>query len=135
MSDLNGAAPGNTAILGLLSKIASSLQRLEAEARDIRLRLGWPVAAAPATPKAIPFAVAPVDGDDEPRRPQRAVAMPRGDVASARMRRLRHRLDLSQGELAERLGVTSQMISHIESGRSGISVRLDEALGTLEKKA
>jgi transcriptional regulator with XRE-family HTH domain len=43
-----------------------------------------------------------------------------GDLG-AQLRRLRRARRLSQGELGERIGVTSQQIHRYESGKSGIS--------------
>lgn len=50
-------------------------------------------------------------------------------IRGKKIRRLRRRLEMSQAELAKKVGLTQPAIHHIESGKKGTSI------GTLTKLA
>jgi len=60
--------------------------------------------------------------------------MKAGTRAAERMKALRTRLGLSQAELGERLNTSGNMVGFVETGRCGISNRLDAAMRHVEDR-
>lgn len=125
-------------VIRLLTGILSSLQHIEADVRDCRLRLGWPLANRPAIQPGPPPPAAPVKGAEngqaqEKGRPApRSIHTPAGRKASDRIHALRQGLGLSFDEVGERLGISGAMVRFIETGKSGISARVHEAMTRLD---
>jgi DNA-binding XRE family transcriptional regulator len=95
-----------------------------------------PIAAAPAERAVERTAPAqtPVSLTNRAARRSRSVGRPSmavhpaGPATGRRMRELRARLGVSQRELGAQLGVSGAMVAVIETGRAGISQRVDEAM-------
>jgi DNA-binding XRE family transcriptional regulator len=119
-------------VIRLLTDIKSCLQRLEAEVRDCRVRLGYPVRSVP------PVAVAPAEpraagpSGSPTRRAPRSVHTAAGKAAALRMQALRDQLRLKSSDLAAKIGISAAMVYNIEKGHNGISVRIDEVMRRLE---
>jgi DNA-binding XRE family transcriptional regulator len=81
-------------------------------------------------PTVSPAALPPDEGSEG----SRTIVFKAGPSAQRRMRGLRERLGVTQTELGSRLGMTGAMIGHIESGKSGITRRVNEAIERLSNQ-
>lgn len=121
-------------VIRLLTAILSGIQRLEAEAQDIKKRLAWqrPTLAV-ELPPATPVAAAG-------QMPIRSVAArgpgsshtPAGPQAAARIKALQQSLQVSGARLAARLGIAQTMVWKISRSQGGISHVVHEAMKKLE---
>lgn len=119
-------------VIQLLMGIRSSLQRLEQEVRECRLRLGWEPRPASTTPAAaLPRRQEP-ETTGAPRKAGRSVHTPAGPTAAKRMQALRDMLRLSAKDMGGQLRISTGMVYYIERGKCGISVRVDQAMKRLE---
>jgi hypothetical protein len=142
-------------VLRLLGAIRSSLQRIEQEVRDCKLRLGWPAVHAQPPAPAIDRNAASSESGKIKELPKLAIAQPAappagsrgyprglaarhappGRAAANRMKDLQVRLGISRTELARRLGMNGSGVSNIAAGKRGISHRIHEAMVKLEAAA
>lgn len=133
-------------VIRLLTDIKSSLQRVEAELREIKVRLARPVplpevwrrpmpSVETPTATALPRLVEPPAPAPLPKPKPRGRASthtPAGPDAAKRMKALMTRTALTGAGLARKLGISQTCVSAVGRGVSGISFRLDEAMSKLE---
>jgi DNA-binding XRE family transcriptional regulator len=129
--------------------LLSAVQLLTNEIRELNRRINWIRPASPV--QAEPTRPAPTDGKLRtvplPRQRKRTTTETRdhpvkrgggshmvaGPTAAGRVRGLRGRLQISQAELASRLGCSNAMVGFIEGRQCGISHRMHEKLRAVEE--